>query len=295
MLDEYLRAVGFSSINRVGFRKLMRNLEMKPDRRCISDLHEDEMHVEHYLEYDGGIGVLGRGILDGEKNIFIDSCEPCVYSDSDIEVKDYSIEYIDDSTTIVIFEDENLGNELVFQLQSNLGHKQNQKPFSDSEINGVSPKKINIAGLSLYATIVLPVSKEGLEDELQDAEAIYHKNLITNSRNGDKEAIELLTLYEQHTTDVICERLEREDFLSVVEGYLWPSEEDELAYNILGDIEKVDTVMNTMTGEEVYKLNLDIMGVKIQVFINKYDITGFPIKGMRFMGGCKLQGTIMKD
>ena len=292
-MNAYLRAVGFSNIDRNKMRKLIESVEKNPDKRYIVGSNHDEIYIEYYKEYGNGIGVVGKGVLDERENPFVDVCEPYICSDWDIEAKGYFLEHLDDSTAVIIFEDETSGNELAFELQSHIEYKQNEKSFTDYGSYTTELKKVNIAGLSLYATIILPVVKDSVEEEMQQLESTYYKNLVGKSRNGDEEAIELLTFYEQQTSDTIRARLEEEDFLSVVEGYILPSEDDELAYNILGDIEKVNIITNPVTGEEIYKLDVDIIGVRVQIFINKYDVTGLPIEGMRFMGCCKLQGNIV--
>lgn len=295
-MNAYLRVVGFSNIDKGKVRKLIRSIEKNPDKRYIAGLGYNDVYVEYveyYKDYGDGIGIMGKGTLDQEENIYINTCEPYVYSDWDTEARYYFLEYLDDTSAVIIFEDEESGNELAFELQNTIEYKQNEQALTEYGTDEGKRKKINVAGLSLYGTIVLPVSKESVEDETQQDESIYYKNLVVKSRNGDEEAIELLTLYEQQTSEIIRERLDEEDFLSVVEGYILPSEEDELTYNILADIEKVDTIINPITGEEIYKLDLNIIGIRMQIFINKYDTTGFPIKGMRFMGGCKLQGKVI--
>lgn len=291
-MDMYLRAVGFSHIDKRDFLSLTKNFSETPDKRHILGLDDDKVYVEYYKTYGKGIGLIGRGNIDIKDKVCIDNFEPYVYSDWNIQVKEYFVEYIDE-TPVIIFEDSEWESDLVFQLQNTISFKKDEQAFISYGVDGQKHKKLNVAGLSLYGTVILPISKDIMSEELQQEESKYYKNLIVNSKSGDEEAIELLTLYEQHSSDMIRERLKEEDFLSVVEGYFLPSEEDALSYSILGNIEAVDRVINSVTKEDIYKLTMSITGIKIQIFINEKDITGLPMEGMRFMGMCKLQGKVI--
>lgn len=291
-MDIYLRAVGFSYIDKKVMDTLIQTIAENPDKRYILGLDYDKVYIEYYKIFGNSIGLIGRGTLDQNEVVSIDTCEPYVNSDWDTNINSYTIEYIDE-TPIIIFQDESSENELVFQLQNTIDIMKDEKKFASYGMDIKKQKKVNIAGLSLYGTIVLPVLKDSFEEELQREETKYYKNLVIKSREGDQEAAELLTLYQQQNTDIISERLQQEDFLSVVEGYFVQSDEDELSYSVLGNIEKVNLTINPFTEEEVYKLDMDITGIKVQIYINKFDVTGLPIKGMRFMGMCKLQGKVI--
>lgn len=291
-MDIYLRAVGFSNIDKKDMETLIKTIGDHPDKRYILGLEYDKVYIEYYKTFGNGIGLIGKGTLDQNEMVSVDTCEPYVSSDWDTNIKRYSIEYIDE-TPIIVFEDASSENELAFQLQNTIDILKDEKKFASYGIDITKQKKVNVAGLSLYGTIVLPVVKDSFEEELQREESIYYKNLVVKSRNGDQKAAELLTLYEQQNTEIISERLQQEDFLSVVEGYFVPSDEDELSYSVLGNIEEVNVTINPFTEEEVYKLDMNITGIKMQIYINKFDVTGLPMKGMRFMGMCKLQGNVI--
>ena len=83
-----------------------------------------------------------------------------------------------------------------------------------------------------------------------------------------------------------------EDFLTVVEGFLMPSEEEEHFSFILGDVLEVHLAQNTYTDENLVVLTLNVAGTIMQLCINQADLEGMAVPGMRFLGACWMQGWI---
>ena len=54
----------------------------------------------------------------------------------------------------------------------------------------------------------------------------------------------------EETAEIIEERLQYEDFLSVVEGYFIPIEYLDATYSILGTIKEVEAIVNNQTQEK---------------------------------------------
>ena len=84
-----------------------------------------------------------------------------------------------------------------------------------------------------------------------------------------------------------------EDFLSIMSGYFVPTTLVDATYAILGEITDIQNRKNTQTGEESYLFTLDVNDMPLEVLINKANLVGYPSIGMRFMGTCWLQGTIV--
>ena len=71
---------------------------------------------------------------------------------------------------------------------------------------------------------------DGLEENVK------HVQMVAEARNGDKEAIEKLTLEEMHTYSKIGRRIADEDVFSIVETSLVPFGMEAEVYKMLGVI-----------------------------------------------------------
>ncbi len=285
-MDSYFRSIGFSHIkNRRQVKELIKIVTENPDEQYVLGKNNSDVYFEYYKNYGENFGLVVRGSIDENENIKVANCYPYSYSNVElsccnIETEFYNGEYI------VIGEDENTGNELVFQMQNVLN-------FLDEDEDLKKVSKVNIAGLSSNGTIILPVMKDEESENMRQEEDANYRELMRKARSGDNSAKEMLDLQEAETTEIMRERLLEEDFLSVVEGFFMPISENETCYSILGDIEKINVINNIVTNETIYQLLINVTGTNIQVCINQQDLMGTPIIGMRFMGSCWLQGRIV--
>jgi hypothetical protein len=120
-----------------------------------------------------------------------------------------------------------------------------------------------------------------------------YKSLIKRAKAGDDEAEQILQLQQEQMTESITERLNSEDFYSVIEGYFLTDESADECYEVLGEIKSIETITNMLTNEKIYKFNVDSMGMVIDICINEKDLLGIPSIGMRFKGNCWVQGNII--
>ena len=63
-------------------------------------------------------------------------------------------------------------------------------------------------------------------------------------------------------------------------------------YSILGEIKETEILTNQLTGEKIYRLQLECNDILLDVCINKKDLYGEPAVGRRFKGLIWLQGYI---
>ena len=87
----------------------------------------------------------------------------------------------------------------------------------------------------------------------------------------------------------IEERLQREDLYSVLDGFFAPLGAGH-RYAVLGEILYVDKMMNPLSNEWVYRLEVRTSGSSIGLYIHPRDLVGEPKKGFRFQGECVLMG-----
>ena len=86
--------------------------------------------------------------------------------------------------------------------------------------------------------------------------------------------------------------MEKEDILSIVETNFMPYGIECDQYTIVGTIMDVQKLKNDMSEEEVWKMELSVCNMSIDVCINAESLIGEPAVGRRFRGQIWLQGTV---
>jgi len=254
-----------------------------PDNYRALSRESDKIHVEFDKEFGHNLGVKLRYTLNDSEDMVGYEYQPYYVGGTpkgyvNIEIQSFDGEYI------VIAEDTDNGNELVFSLQNPL-------EFTDG-VSVFDTATIKLAGLSCDATIVLPVLKDETSEQQRLEEERERREQLYKARQGDVTAIEKLELAEDEISSIIQERLVHEDFLTVVEGFFMPSDDDDTQYCVLGDITGVAQNTNSLTGECIYVLSLNVTGSPMDICVNTEDVAGLPSVGMRFLGTCWLQGSV---
>ena len=292
-MDVFMRSVGFTrdrffeSINRI-----KKELEETPDKKVVFDCGDLGLFVECYKMYGDGIGVLARGTMEIDGKMEIDSCEAFAFCNDDFAVNKYIVEF-SENQPLIVFEDVGTGNELVFALQNRIDYLRDEQKFINhgrsvtySRETGIIKRLVNYAAFSIYGSIILPVHKHGEEGESYEDIDVEAESLCSCE---DALPFDMNAVLDED----IQERLLEEDVLSVVEGFFLPMEDSETDYSVLGEIEAVDEIVNTLTAETVVRLSLNITGTRMQLLINSLDLMGYPQVGMRFLGTCRLRGGVV--
>jgi len=294
-MDVFMRSVGFTrdsffeNINRI-----KEELTVAPDKKVVFDCGALGLFAECYKMYGDGIGILARGTVDCDDNLNIDSCEAFAFCNTNFAVNKYIVEFAENQP-LIVFEDIGTGNELVFALQNRIDYLRDEQKFINhgrsvtfSRDLGIMKRSVNYAAFSVYGSVILPVYKE-------DDGTLSYEDISIESESscscGDYG--EFITDSDAAHDFDIHERLVEEDVLSVVEGFFLPMEGNETDYSVLGEIESVEELTNSLTKEEIVRLSLNITGTKMQLLINKLDLTGYPQPGMRFLGTCRLRGGVI--
>ena len=118
------------------------------------------------------------------------------------------------------------------------------------------------------------------------------ERMIAAAREGDKDAIESLTMEDMDTYTEISRRAKKEDVLTIVESYFMPYGIACDQYSIMGDILAVEKVQNSLTEEYIYILTVECNDLVFDVCINKEDLMGEPLPGRRFRGNVWMQGMV---
>ena len=91
---------------------------------------------------------------------------------------------------------------------------------------------------------------------------------------------------------MISKRIHKEDVFSIVNTTFMPYGIESDQYSILGEIKEVEEIINPMTKEELYAMEIECNDLSFRLVINKNDLLGEPAVGRRFKGNIWMQGTV---
>ncbi len=293
-MHRYLRAIGFSNItSKKELQKLVKKAVRTASRKSYTslnaDIDSDCLYAEYHAEFGERIGLCVRGEYD-ENNVFsYDYCFPFLRGDKISSTEDLSVEqHIEKLSFAGIIDDFKIGISVIFYLQNIISYLK----LEHADRLPVHGTTLTLSALSDNGRILLPIRKNK-EDIQRIQNYNYNKNqMIAAARNGDQEAIESLTMEDMDTYSIIQKKIQNEDVFSLVDTYFMPYGVECDLYSILGEIISCETVINTMTGEQVYIIGLDVNDMMFDVCINQQDIMGEPAVGRRFKGTVWLQGHI---
>ena len=126
----------------------------------------------------------------------------------------------------------------------------------------------------------------------QERKQKHERKLLSAARNGDQGAIETLTLEDMDIYSKVSRRLATEDVYSIVDSYFMPYGVECDLYSIMGEILAIRERENTLTGERLYQMKLDVNELEFDVCVPKKEVLGEPEIGRRFKGEIWLQGYV---
>ena len=299
-MESPMTAIGFSEIDKkYTLEQIVDEILEKPTKQQTSRSRSEEIVAEYVKEFEKDTYVMVRIVVRPEEGkedlkvnkeettIQVEQCEPYLDTRYTLNVEDLSVEEVDDDYNYyAVCEEQETGIQFIFWLQ-------NVVEYLEAEEDGQDFNKVKVAALATEGTIVLPVEQDEEDATAQKEEKEKIKVMIQKAREGDHEARMKLEEEEKEMDDLLKERLYEEDFLTIMSGYFIPATLEDATYAILGEIKTVDTRRNSKTGEEMYLFTLDVNDMPLEVMINKKQLVGYPTVGMRFMGTCWLQGTIL--
>lgn len=289
-MHQYLRAVGFSTLEtKKQIRDLMNDVIIDPNRKDYINTGKDSILVEYSKNYCPSCGITLRGEYDDTNNLTLDFYYPFATADKISTTENISIErHAATESFAGLTEDYRVGVTLIYYIQNCI---ELMKMKSDGEMEKVKTATC-FSALSLGGTIMLPIKKDpGQKEKLMKASADRNKRIMA-AKNGDEEAIEQLTLEDIDTYSAVSKRILKDDVFTLVDSYLMPYGVECDQYSILAEIDEFRLETNSLSGEQVYVLNLSCNGLPITLCINKKDLLGDPQIGRRFRGNIWLMGEV---
>ncbi len=288
-MHSYLRAIGFSSINnRVELNQLLENVIQNSNKVSTIDFNKGNL-TELTMVFGEGIGITIRGEMDESGKYHMEHHFPSILGQNVSTREEVGInKRVDSEAYTGMCDDFRLGVSLIFYLQNVIDYLEKKKqnmPMS-------TPFDITLAALSLEGRILLPIEKDEVQVRNITAETKYRNNLIAEAKKGNQDAIDSLTIDDIDTYAMISRRAKKEDLYSIVDTSFIPFGSESDNYSIIATITESNMIVNQLTKEELYDLQLVCNDISFRMCINKEDLMGEPLVGRRFKGNIWMQGSI---
>jgi hypothetical protein len=290
IVHSYLRAIGFSEItDRAGLDQLFSIIIEQPTEKKIVKTQDNKIFAELSKEFSKYMGITLRGEYDDDGKFYMEHYFP-YYKNQTVSTKEEAsiIKRVDTEAYTGMSDDVRLGVSLIFYLQNVVEYLEEAKGKIQKGV--IWP--IYLSGLSLSGKIILPLEQDERLEKNNSADVQYRRQLISEAKKGNQEAIDSLTIGDIDMYAMISRRAKYEDIYTIVESSFTPFGSESDNYTILGTILDMDTVTNGYTGEEIYDFMINSNDVLIHIAMNKKDLLGEPAVGRRFKGNIWLQGMI---
>ena len=289
-MHKYMRAIGFSEYtDRKKMKNLLTDVIVNADERAYTMNQENILLGEFCRNFADRMGIAVCGEFDEEDKFIYEYYYPYLRSNEVTSTEDVSIErHAAKESYAGICDDIKVGISLIFYLQ-------NMIPYVKAQAQGNLPVRgttLTLTGLSISGTILMPIQKNEDQKQRVKRETANRNNLLAAARKGDEDAIETLTLEDMDMYSMISKRIQKEDVFSLVDTYFMPYGVECDQYSIMGEILSCELVENSVTNEQIYKMQLLCNDLTFSMCINKLDLYGEPLPGRRFKGVIWLQGRI---
>lgn len=289
-MHQYLKAIGFSHLStKKEVLEILRQVETNYTHQTIVSYNKETDFCELQREFGQDIGITICGELDENEKFESDYYFPYFLGSGVTTYADIIIERrIEKEQYIGICEDPRVGISLIFSMQNGVEYMKECQLGMMTE----APSGVTFSGLARSGKILFPVQKSESQVQAEREESKNRKNLLNAARNGNQNAIEILTLDDMDIYTKVSRRLLREDVFSIVDTYFMPYGVECDLYSIMGEILAVRKRENTITGEKLYQMKLDVNELQFDVCVPQESLMGEPEIGRRFKGVIWLQGYV---
>jgi len=288
-MHRYMRAIGFSKLNRKKLQGLVTDVIVNSKDRLYTSLDDENIVASFKKEIAPGVGIIVVGQFDENDQFAYDYYFPYIDAELTSTEEDVSVErHAATESYAGVFEDPRMGITIIFYLQNMIPYVKALR----SDILPIKGTTLSLSALSLDGIILMPLHKT-INDVVSNIQNNKGRNkLLLAAKSGDEEAIESLTLNDMDTYTTLAQKIKQEDLYTIVDTSFMPFGVECDQYSIVGEIIEYDEVVNAISGETVYRLQLLVNDVMIRVAVNKADVFGEPAVGRRYKGNIWLQGKI---
>lgn len=289
-MHKFLRTVGFSLYQKKhDIEKLLHDLTEQANSSQIWKIQIDKetnlCRVRAEMAPDMGIDIYGE--MDEFGTIKPEYYVPYVLSHDISSEADCSIQrHTEKETYAGLLDEYRVGISLIFYLENLMEYRERIMEKESTETSSV-----NLTGLCVSGKILLPIKKNINETEMAKVASKERNKMLEAAKNGDEDAMEMLTLEDIDLYSQISRRVIKEDIYSIIDTSFMPAGIECDQYSVIGDILSIDKKKNKFTGEEVYDMKLECNDMIFHVAINGQDLIGEPEVGRRFKGQIWMIGT----
>lgn len=294
-MNKFFRAIGFAEdLTAVERQHLVEKVLANPVYRAYTTQGTESLLAEFRMEAAPRCGMSVVGEFDELDQFRCEYSYPYFLSDEVSTVQKVSIEpHIREESYAGICDDIKVGVSLIFHLV-------NFQDYLKKAVGGALPDPdrqyaVSLSALSIEGTIVLPIYKTSKEQESSKRKNRERTRKIKAAMEGDEQAVQSLTMEDMDIYAAISRQIQVKDVFSLVDSYFMPYSVECDMYSVLCEIETCETVQNTLTGEEMWKMRVSCNDLHFPLMIAKQDLYGEPAPGRRFKGNIWLQGQIHFD
>jgi len=288
-VHKFLRAIGFSNIKKKDLNIILEEIIEHPEIMRVTKDSEGNEFAEISKNFGNGVGIMLRGSYDENDNFQMNYYVPYATAENISTQEQIDIEkHAEKESYAGVCDEVRLGVTLIFYLQ-------NVADFLSEHRNNIHVKNLYgamLSALSVEGKILLPIQQKVLEKQLASNKQEKRARLIAEAREGNEEAIENLSIEDLDTYSQISKRIRKEDVFSIVNTSFMPYGIESDQYSILGEIKYIEEIINPISNEKLYALEVECNDLLFKVTINQEDLLGEPAVGRRFKGNVWMQGAV---
>lgn len=288
-MHKFLRAIGFSNIKKKDLNIILEEIIEHPEIMRVTKDSEGNEFAEISKSFGNGVGIMLRGSYDENDNFQMNYYVPYATAENISTQEQIDIEkHAEKESYAGVCDEVRLGVTLIFYLQ-------NVADFLSEHRSNIHVKNLYgaiLSALSVEGKILLPIQQKVLEKQLASNKQEKRARLIAEAREGNEEAIENLSIEDLDTYSQISKRIRKEDVFSIVNTSFMPYGIESDQYSILGEIKYIEEIINPISNEKLYALEVECNDLLFKVTINQEDLLGEPAVGRRFKGNVWMQGAV---
>ena len=294
MIHTFLRSIGFGDLTKnADLYLILESILNRPDEQnIVKDEYGNEFACfSKSFGTDIGITVCGNFIND--KEFRMEYYYPYLHGSQITTCETIEIErHAAREAFAGICDELKLGVTLIFYIENiaDILHARKNAVHNTT----TRPDNAVLAGLSTGGKILLPIMKTSKQLANKEKSSEKRLSLMKQARDGNKSAMENLTMNDMDLYSSLSRRIMKEDVLSIVESSFIPYGIESDQYVVIGEILNFYESENSLTNEKLWILNLNCNNLVFDICINQNDLLGEPQVGRRFKGrsqGSSLGGT----
>lgn len=292
MIHTFLRSIGFGDLTKnADLYLILESILNRPDEQnIVKDEYGNEFACfSKSFGTDIGITVCGNFIND--KEFRMEYYYPYLHGSQITTCETIEIErHAAREAFAGICDELKLGVTLIFYIENiaDILHARKNAVHNTT----IRPDNAVLAGLSTGGKILLPIMKTSKQLANKEKSSEKRLSLMKQARDGNKSAMENLTMNDMDLYSSLSRRIMKEDVLSIVESSFIPYGIESDQYVVIGEILNFYESENSLTNEKLWILNLNCNNLVFDICINQNDLLGEPQVGRRFKGRIWLQGHV---